>query len=96
MSVFDELVNMDYEKVWTVVNKDTRFVIECDDREGLMQVCMGMDGDMHVFINGTEMTTMLPSFRARTIGGGGHNQKVRKALLLLAIAISEDEAENGR
>lgn len=51
-----------------------------------------IDGDMHLFLDAHPRGDSLgcPSFRARTWAGGGRMERVRVALLLLALAIKED------
>ena len=93
-SVFDQVVTEDFHSIWDKIGFDLH-KIECDDREGLMTVGASCDGDLHLALYPTEGGIhMRPSFRARTFLGGGHNRRVRTALMLLALAIKEDSEGN--
>lgn len=93
-SVFDQCVNMDYSKIFDRIMEPQSAT--CDDREGVLTVTVALDGDLHLWVKSTPQTTMKfsPSFRARTVGGGGRNQRIRDALMLLALAINEDVEQN--
>lgn len=64
---------------------------DCDGerREGLA-VYFAEDGDAYIKIT----VPALKSCRFRTVLGGGNSQRVRNALLLLAVAIKLDNEEN--
>lgn len=93
--LFDKLVKLPFQEVFKEVDTMTRYDIRCDDGDGLLSVVLSLDGDMHAAIdeapNRRELYHYGPvSFRARTFIGGGRNERVRQALLLLALAIKAD------
>jgi hypothetical protein len=94
-SLFDRLVTMDWQALWEVVETMEFTNIECDDAEGWLSVCASCDGDLHLSVYPNEKGSRIgsPSFRARTYDGGGRHERVRQALLLLAVAIKEDQEE---
>lgn len=90
-SLFDRSVKVDWEKLWAKVGTQRNHTVECDDAEGFMRVIASCDGDFHLTLDhGRNQTGFQPTFRARTFQGGGRNDRVRKALALLALAIAED------
>lgn len=96
-SLFDEFVSIEWEKLWEKVNTDGRYTVECDDAESYMHVALSCDGDVHLMLDrGRNQYGFQPTFRSRTFGGGGRNHRVRKALLMLALAIEEDNEENNK
>ncbi len=56
--------------------------------ENSLQVYIAQDGDLHVFLPGSQET-----LRFRNYFGGGKSLRVRNALLVLAEAIRRDNAE---
>ena len=102
-SVFDKAVNIDWEALWKLVPHDygqtgenVRFI--CDDAGGVLRMIVGPDGDVHLGVdeypNARECGHIgPPNIRIRTFQGGGHSHRVRKAALLLMLAIIEDERE---
>ena len=91
-SLFDKLVKMDWQKLWEKVETGKHHTIECDDAESYMTVAASCDGDLHLWLDkGRNSCGINPSFRARTFDGGGRSERVRQALLLLAVAIIEDQ-----
>ncbi len=90
-SLFDKFVEIDWNELWEKVSTHRRYVVECDDREGILSVVASCDGDFHMAIDkGSGQLRPTPSFRSRTFIGGGRNERIRKALALLALAINED------
>lgn len=90
-SAFDKMVRVDWPELWRIVETMNPHRIQCDDREGEVVVIPDKMGDIHLSLEPCEgMTGARPSFRARTYGGGGRNERVRIALALLALAIEED------
>lgn len=95
-SVFDKLVNMDWGKLWPEIKAMESYSVDCDDAQGSITVICARDGDLHLMMDDHERMDSKgnPGFRARTYGGGGRNERVRRALLLLALAIKEDADPN--
>ena len=90
-SLFDRAVKVDWEKLWAKVGTQRNHTVECDDAEGYLRVIASCDGDFHLTLDhGRNQTSFQPTFRARTFQGGGRNERVRRALALLALAIAED------
>ena len=90
-SLFDQAVKVNWEKLWANVGTQRNHTVECDDAESFLRVIASCDGDFHLTLDhGRNQTGMQPTFRARTFQGGGRNDRVRKALALLALAIAED------
>jgi hypothetical protein len=84
-----------YHLAFAHVNSTDVYRIECDDGAGVLSVCLGVDGDMHATVYPGPRAEELghfgsPGYRARTHTGGGRCERVRKALLLLALAIKAD------
>lgn len=89
------LPEWDREKGWNPVT------VECDDCGGGLHIGFGPDGDIHVRLDehprGEELGHIGgPGFRCRTWIGGGRNRRVHEALVLLMLAIQEDNEENKR
>ena len=94
-SLFDQQVFMDWPAVWARLNSEMAPVAESDDGEGTLCVREDASGDMHLVVYpGLNQRAILPSFRARTKVGGGHHERIRTALALLALAIVEDTEED--
>jgi hypothetical protein len=95
-SVFDTLVNMDWGKLWPQIKAMEAYSVECDDAQGIITVICAPDGDLHLMMDDHERMDCKgdPGFRVRTYFGGGNKERVRRALLLLALAIKEDEDPN--
>lgn len=96
-STFDGLVKMQWEKVWAAVKPNEWQSFSCDDAEGNLNIVIDPMGDVHMhLLPGRQMTGGFPTIRARTWGGGGRSERVRCALILLALAIKEDRKEVSR
>lgn len=90
-SAFDSMVKPDWPAIWQKIGTRKAHIAECDDGESLLYVVASCDGDLHITLErGRKQLNCHPSFRARTSGGGGHKEKVRIALAMLALAITED------
>lgn len=91
-SVFDSLVDMSWGKIWSEISSDCSYTAECDDGQGVLDIVCTFDGDLHLFVSPHPRMNIIgnPSFRARTYFGGGKQERVRRALILLALAIKED------
>ena len=90
-SVFDSMVTPDWPRIWDRIGTCRQHTAECDDAESYMQLVASNDGDMFLTLDrGRNQHCMHPSFRARTFCGGGHHDRVRLALAMLALAIAED------
>lgn len=95
-SSFDRLSrSFDYQTAFAFLgasyNAHTFTRLECDDGQGVLHVTLSLDGDMHVSVSPTVQSTLgQASFRCRTFAGGGHHEKTRKALIMLAVAMKED------
>lgn len=91
-SIFDKIVNVDWKIMFDGIKPMQGVIAECDDSEGVLDVILSIDGDMHLSLtphpNGTGL---MPGFRSRTWSGGGRNERTRIALLLLAHAIKDDK-----
>ena len=96
-SVFDRCVKIDWEAVWKAIGTRSAHQAECDDRESLLTVIADDQGDLHMdMIRHPKAIECgggfgTPTFRARTFAGGGRCERIRTALALLALAISEDQ-----
>lgn len=80
------------DELWKEIkHNDCHTRIEDDSSEGMLSVGMTVDGDMWIKTDPPKevFRTML-RFRVG-FGGGGQSERVRKALLVLAMAI---KAEN--
>lgn len=85
------MVKIDWASLWESIGTMNSHEVECDDREGVITVMSDSMGDLRLWLSeGSQPSTGIPSFRARTFGGGGRNERVRIALALLALAITED------
>ncbi len=77
------------------LNGKKSFVRIHDDHEGTCKgkigITIGKDSDVWV---GVEPSHDLGSLRFRTSRGGGNSQRVRNALLILALAIKLDNEEH--
>jgi hypothetical protein len=97
---FDKLsASFDYQVAFAAlgVKRDdfTSSKIECDDRQGVLRITMDPMGDVYLIVDRTKQSTLgQASFRCRTHGGGGHHERTRKALLMLAVAMREDAEED--
>ena len=91
-SVFDQMVKVDWGKLWPQLTVMQQYEVDCDDGQGILVVTPALDGDLHVWLDEHERADSIgdKSYRARTFAGGGRNERVRKALLMLALAIKED------
>ena len=91
--VFNKLINCDWTLIWSKIKSMKSYRSECDDGQGILNVVSSLDGDMHLFLTPHSRADdpYSQSFRARTWCGGGRNERTRVALMLLAIAIQEDE-----
>lgn len=96
-SVFDRCVRVDWPELWRAIGTRTAHRAECDDRESVLTVIADDQGDLHVDMRRHPMARDCgggfgsPTFRARTFTGGGRCERIRTALALLALAISEDQ-----
>jgi hypothetical protein len=95
-SAFDRMVTPDWQKIWSEIGTRMGHQVECDDRESFMTVIIDDQGDAHLEVTRQSKARECgggfgnPTFRARTYQGGGRNERVRLALILLALAIVED------
>ena len=91
--VFNNIVNCDWPLIWSKIEQMKFYKTDCDDGQGTLGVCCSVDGDMYLSLRDHPRmdTPRNPSFRARTFQGGGRQDRTRIALMLLAIAIQEDE-----
>ena len=95
-SVFDSCVKPDWTRLWESVKTNTEYSVECDDRESILTVVADNQGDIHLYLIRHPKAEECgggfggPTFRARTFAGGGRNERIRIALSLLALAITED------
>lgn len=91
-SVFDEATgNFDFHAIFEKIGTQQMHRCECDDADGVLTVGASLDGDMWLALyEHPRQLSMLPGFRARTWQGGGRKERVRKALMLLALAVVED------
>jgi len=92
-SLFDKIIgNFSHnQEVWNKIGTRIMHSCECDDAEGFLKVGASPDGDLHLSVSPhPNALGMHYGFRARTYLGGGRNERVRKALMLLALAIKED------
>jgi hypothetical protein len=95
-SLFEKCVNIDWDNIWKELDTRTIYRAECDDVGGLLDVSISPDGDVHVMMHDHPRAEECgghfgsPAFRARTYIGGGHQYKVREALIMLALAIKEE------
>ena len=92
---FDNFVKVDWNKIWAGI-PEQRTQLECDDKGGILSLCLARDGDVHLAVFPHAKADQLghfgsPGVRVRTIAGGGRNSRTREALLLLMLAIAEDE-----
>lgn len=93
---FDKITKgFPYQEVYQHVTSADAYRVECDDGAGVLSVCLGVDGDMHAAVwEGPRADALghfgLPAYRARTYTGGGRCERVRMALMLLALAIKAD------
>jgi len=74
---FDALTKGDgiYQKIFQHVSEQAAYRIECDDGAGVLNVCLGVDGDMHAAVWEGPRARELghfggPAYRARTYTGG--------------------------
>lgn len=96
-STFDSLVKLQWETILSAIRPDEWQSFSCDDAEGQLNIVIDNMGDVHLHIlPGQQMLGSSPSIRARTFGGGGRSERVRCALILLALAIKEDRKEVSR
>lgn len=104
-STFDKLTkNFDYQAIFAAIELDREKDLHhtesrtCDDVEGRLCVTLACDSDVHVSVEPTPRSTfqLRPSFRCRTHAGGGRSERVRKALLLLMLAMHEEKASDSR
>ena len=76
------------------LDTDKQYFIRGDDsvhNSGLgLTVIFVNDGDAHIQTTSEELGN---SVRVRTLQGGGHNKRVRMALMILAIAIEMDNED---
>ena len=99
-SVFDRCVKIDWPAVWEAIGTLKSHQAECDDRESLLTVVADDQGDLHMDMTRHPMAHECgggfgtPTFRARTLVGGGRCERIRTALALLALAISEDQPKS--
>jgi len=89
-SLFDKVTEgFNYQEMFAKMGEDPVRLL-CDDRNGELMVMLAVDGDMHLAVYPASQTQLQPGFRARTYGGGGRHERVRKALMILAVAMLED------
>lgn len=91
--LFDKITrNFPSTEIWEHVGDRVAHDFKCDDRLGILTVSAGPDGDLHAWISegDNEQRFGPPAIRARTYGGGGNSERVRRALMLLALAIKAD------
>jgi hypothetical protein len=91
--LFDRVVdNPPHSELWKHIGDRIGHEFKCDDQCGLLTIMAGPDGDMHAFMSKGDSDCHFgpPAVRARTFGGGGRSERVRVALMLLAVAIEAD------
>ena len=98
-SAFDSMVKIDWDKLFKKVPNDyynaESTLFPCDDAGGILRIVIGPDGDVHLGVDEHPRAEEVrhlgpPSVRIRTHQGGGRSDRVRKAALLLMLAIIED------
>ena len=95
-SAFDAMVTPCWNAIWDRLGTKVQHQAECDDRESIMTVVIDDQGDAHLDLMRHPKAVECgggfgsPTFRARTFQGGGRSERVRLALILLALAITED------
>lgn len=101
-SDFDSMVNIDWNKLFAKVPNDyynaESTLFSCDDAGGILRMVIGPDGDVHLGVDEHPRAEEVrhlgsPSVRIRTHQGGGRSDRVRKAALLLMLAIIEDSEQ---
>lgn len=91
--LFDKIArNLPSIEIWEHVGDREAHNFRCDDRLGILTVSAGPDGDLHAWMSegDNEQCYGPPTIRARTYSGGGNSERVRRALMLLALAIKAD------
>lgn len=91
--LFDKITaKLPFPEMWEHVGDRQGHEFRCDDRCGVLVVLAGPDGDMHAGIQPGDSDCHFgsPGIRARTHTGGGRSERVRRALMLLALAIKAD------
>lgn len=84
--------NLDWEKIWEYVEVQTVYKRNEDDSpDGYLQTIISIDGDLHITTYPDPAEPFRRALRFRECsGGGGQSSRVRKALLLLCMAIKAD------
>ena len=86
----DTLLNIDWAKAGQEVGlRKAHQRFEDDSREGTITVIFSEDGDAHIWVN-PDIKEFHTGCRFRTVGGGGQSERVRTALMILAMAIKAD------
>jgi hypothetical protein len=93
--LFDKLLpenKFPHQELWPIVGDRAAHEAKCDDRCGIMTVMAGPDADMHIFLKEGDSDCHFgpPAVRIRTFNGGGRRERVRRALMILALAIEAD------
>ena len=85
---------MDWEKAWKYFpTNDSHSRYEDDSREGFISVVFSIDGDSWIGFC-PDPNERRHSFRFRVpMMGGGQSPRVRKALMVLGMAIKADNEE---
>lgn len=93
----DELLsNLNWDKVWSEIDMQHNYNRKEDDSpDGFLSVCLGIDGDMHLSVINSQQERFRRSIRFRECSsGGGRSSRVRKALLLLCMAIKAENEDD--
>lgn len=98
--LFDQITKgekLPWPELWEHVGDRVRHSFRCDDRCGVLTVLAGPDGDMWAGMDKGDSDCHFgpPGIRARTYIGGGRSERVRRALMLLALAIKADSPTAG-
>jgi len=89
------LASVDWEEAWKEVGtSDSQTRKEDDSYSGSITVVFSVDGDAWIGFNPDPEEFSHRSFRFRTSGGGGRSLRVRKALMVLAMAIKADNEDD--
>lgn len=92
----DEILeSIDWEKAWTdIPPNDRQDRIEDDSDDGKLAVVFSNDGDAWIATYPSKHALGQSGLRFRVPGcGGGQSSRVRKALMVLAMAIKADNEQ---
>lgn len=91
--LFDRLTKgFPYSEAYAIIGDREVHEFLCDDRCGVLTVTVGPDGDLWAGMHEGDSDCHFgpPGVRARTYSGGGRSERVRQALMLLAVAMVAD------